>query len=128
MADPTPPDLPAAVQDLEQSLRRFAHALETPRTVSKRTARAGTETPATPGSPLFEALRRWRSEQARERRMPPYIIATDAVLRAIAESRPATQEALAAVRGVGPSRAAQHGAAILRIVAEYTQDPVSPPA
>lgn len=129
MADPTPPDLPTAVQDLEQSLRRFANALETPRTVRKRTARTDIDAPALPSSPLFEALRRWRSEQARERRMPPYVIATDAMLRAIEAARPATIEALAAVRGVGASRATQYGSAILRIAAEHpAQDPAAPPA
>ena len=77
--------------------------------------------PRTPGTPLFEELRKWRSEQARAKQMPPYIIATDAALHAIEKARPKDLNELGGIRGVGASKAIQYGAEILQIVAAQPQ-------
>ncbi len=66
---------------------------------------------------LFEQLRAWRTEAAREREVPAYIIFDNKTLRAIAEARPADMQALAAVPGLGEKKLAEWGEALLRLVA-----------
>ncbi|HYZ64405.1 MAG TPA: RecQ family ATP-dependent DNA helicase, partial [Acetobacteraceae bacterium] len=70
------------------------------------------------GGPLFEALRQWRSAEARRQSVPPYLIFHDSVLREIATSRPRTLEELGAMRGVGASKLERYGAAVLAVLAE----------
>ncbi len=65
---------------------------------------------------LFEALRAWRLEQARSAAVPPYVIASDRTLREIATERPASLRDLDGIYGIGPSKAAKYGAAILGVV------------
>ncbi len=50
--------------------------------------------------------------------MPPYVIFHDTVLRGIAAARPADLDALGALKGVGASKLARYGAAVLAIVGE----------
>ncbi|NIN65480.1 MAG: hypothetical protein GTO63_12440, partial [Anaerolineae bacterium] len=52
---------------------------------------------------LFETLRQWRTAQAREQKVPPYVVFNDRVLRAIASILPTDPEALRAIPGVGPA-------------------------
>jgi ATP-dependent DNA helicase RecQ len=66
---------------------------------------------------LFQELRKWRAEEARKLGMPPYIVATDKVLRAVVASRPATEEDLRNVPGFGPAKAAKYGPGLLEVVA-----------
>ncbi|MEI7744398.1 MAG: ATP-dependent DNA helicase UvrD2 [Chloroflexota bacterium] len=71
------------------------------------------------GGPVFEALRSWRTSVARESKAPPYIIATDETLAAIAAALPRSVEELDRVKGIGPAKSAKYGARILAIVAEH---------
>ncbi|ODS63049.1 MAG: ATP-dependent DNA helicase RecQ [Arenimonas sp. SCN 70-307] len=77
-------------------------------------------TPAVPLSaddlPVFEALRQLRSELARELSLPPYMIFHDATLRAIAEQRPASLDALARVGGVGAAKLERYGEQVLAVL------------
>ncbi len=73
-------------------------------------------TPPGQGSPLFEALRAWRAAEAKKQSVPPYVIFHDSVLREIATNRPATQAKLAEVKGMGGSKIARYGAALLAVV------------
>ncbi len=63
--------------------------------------------------PVFEKLRTWRTAQAREQGVPPYIIFNDATLRQIAASAPATLDELSAISGVGENKLAKYGEQIL---------------
>ena len=65
---------------------------------------------------IFEALRKWRSEEARGQHVPPYVIFADAVLREIALFRPGNLDELSDVKGVGASKLARYGAAVLNVV------------
>ncbi|MFC4455305.1 HRDC domain-containing protein [Deinococcus sonorensis] len=65
---------------------------------------------------LFQALRAWRAERAGTLKVPPYVIFSDATLKAIAEARPRTRQALGAISGIGERRLAEYGAAVLQIV------------
>jgi DNA helicase-2/ATP-dependent DNA helicase PcrA len=69
-------------------------------------------------SPLLAALRAWRVGRARADEVPAYVVAHDATLAAIAESRPATAAALRRVKGMGPAKLERYGAEILAVVAE----------
>lgn len=80
---------------------------------------SGGEEPLTgEAAALFETLRAWRTKEASEQGVPAYVVGPDAVLRALAEARPETEQALLSVSGIGPSRAERYGEAILRILRE----------
>ncbi len=66
---------------------------------------------------LFEALRRWRMEAAGDK--PAYIVASNRTLSSIATVRPADEESLLAISGIGPAFMESHGSAVLRLVAEH---------
>jgi DNA helicase-2/ATP-dependent DNA helicase PcrA len=66
--------------------------------------------------PLFGALRDWRTTRARDEAMPPYVIAHDATLAAIAEARPRTLAALRRVKGMGPAKLEKYGDQILAVI------------
>jgi ATP-dependent DNA helicase RecQ len=68
---------------------------------------------------LFERLRTWRLETSREIKKPSYMIFHLAILKRIAADRPATPEELVAIKGIGPKKLEQYGAAILAIVADH---------
>ncbi len=69
--------------------------------------------------PLFEALRAWRSAQAKEQALPPYVIFHDSVLREIAAARPDGLDALGDIKGVGGSKLQRYGADVLDIVRQH---------
>lgn len=71
---------------------------------------------------VFAALRAWRLDKARELGQPPYVIAHDSTLVAIAQARPASFEALWRVKGIGPAKADRFGAEILAVVARASAD------
>jgi ATP-dependent DNA helicase RecQ len=68
--------------------------------------------------PVFEALRQLRAELAREQSVPAYVIFHDATLRAIAERRPATLDALGQVTGVGAAKLERYGEQVLAALRE----------
>jgi hypothetical protein len=78
---------------------------------------------------LFEVLRQWRTAQAREQGVAPFVIFHDRVLRAVAASLPADPEALRAIPGVGPAKLEQYGHTLLAIVQAHLADTsrVAPP-
>jgi DNA topoisomerase-3 len=61
-------------------------------------------------------LRAWRLAEAKKRGIPAFRILTDQVLAAMAEDRPATDEDLLAISGVGMATVKKYGAEIIRIV------------
>lgn len=67
--------------------------------------------------PLFQRLRDWRLEMAREQSVPAYVVFADATLQAIARARPASLGELAGVPGVGPVKLDRYGAAVLELCA-----------
>ncbi|TMQ69602.1 MAG: ATP-dependent DNA helicase UvrD2, partial [Candidatus Eisenbacteria bacterium] len=71
--------------------------------------------------PLFDALRAWRTDRAREEKMPAYVVAYDETLAAIAAARPSSLAALERVKGIGPAKLDKYGADILGIVASAAE-------
>ncbi|KZE89532.1 ATP-dependent DNA helicase RecQ [Microbacterium sp. TNHR37B] len=66
---------------------------------------------------LFEALRAWRAEQAREQGVPAYIVFGDATLRALADKRPRTIDDLSGITGIGAKKREAYGEAVLAVIA-----------
>jgi len=84
-----------------------------------RATLGATSLPATPESvdpDLLAALKAWRLEQARQQRLPPYVVFHDRTLVAIAERRPACLEELAGLTGIGNAKLASYGEAVLEVV------------
>lgn len=77
--------------------------------------RAPVDLPAE-AAPVFEALRTWRGQTAKEQGVPAYVIFHDATLREIATARPATTAELGTVNGVGENKLAKYGDAILEVL------------
>jgi len=75
--------------------------------------------PSTLDPELYEALREWRSGQAKQQKLPAYCIFTDATLTAIGESRPATPAALTKIAGVGKAKADRYGGEVLELIAGH---------
>ncbi|MBM3259021.1 MAG: RecQ family ATP-dependent DNA helicase [Candidatus Sericytochromatia bacterium] len=65
---------------------------------------------------LFLVLRTWRRQRAQEAGQPAYCIMGDASLQEMAVTRPATEEALARIRGVGARRAARYAPDLLPLL------------
>ena len=94
-----------------------------PRIVSLSGTGSRTATSATAsGDPVFDALREWRTAQARAEAMPPYVIAHDATLASIAEIKPRTISALRRVQGMGPAKLEKYGDDILAVVIGAMED------
>jgi superfamily II DNA helicase RecQ len=65
---------------------------------------------------LFEALRDWRRQVAREHGVPAYTVFHDSTLEEIARRRPGSTEELRAVSGVGAVKLERYGVAVLGVV------------
>ncbi|MGI9022499.1 MAG: ATP-dependent DNA helicase UvrD2 [Acidimicrobiales bacterium] len=68
------------------------------------------------GEAAFEALRAWRTDQARRENMPPYVVMSDAHLRGIADRAPTSLVALARCTGIGPVKLDRYGDDLLRVL------------
>ncbi|OGQ83776.1 MAG: ATP-dependent DNA helicase RecQ [Deltaproteobacteria bacterium RIFCSPLOWO2_12_FULL_60_19] len=68
---------------------------------------------------LFERLRMLRREVAEARRVPAYVLFSDATLRDMARVRPGSAAALLGVRGVGERKLADLGQRFLELIASY---------
>ncbi len=95
------------------------------RTAGRRGAAAKKPVPAAPTTTLdddevalFDRLRAWRLEEARRRRVPAFRILTDRTLTAICRARPADDEELLDVAGIGPTLLRKYGRKVLAVVNE----------
>ncbi len=79
----------------------------------ERRARKG-RAPEGPHDPLFEALRAWRRDTAKEAGVPPYVIFHDSTLREVVAAQPSSLSALAHIEGVGETKLARYGEGLLR--------------
>ncbi len=67
---------------------------------------------------LFQRLRAWRSEVAKEHGVPAYVVFQDGTLQAIAQRRPKTLEELRGIGGVGDKKLERYGAQLLTLVTD----------
>lgn len=68
---------------------------------------------------VFDSLREWRRNQAKDADVAAFVIFNDATLRAIAAARPRNRKELLAVSGVGPVKAQRFGDDVLEIVSRH---------
>ncbi len=91
-----------------------------PGTGTRTTARIATKTAASASTPESSAresaLRAWRTERARADAMPPYIVASNKLVAAIAAADPTTAAELFAVSGMGPVKLELYGDEILALL------------
>jgi ATP-dependent DNA helicase RecQ len=70
------------------------------------------------GNALFDAMRLWRSAEAKAQSVPPYVIFHDSTLREIAAVQPRSLDELAQIKGVGASKLARYGVGLLQALLE----------
>lgn len=66
---------------------------------------------------LFEEFRKLRREMATERRVPPYVIFSDATLRELARHRPTTLAKMRSIHGIGDTKLRDFGQQFLELIA-----------
>jgi ATP-dependent DNA helicase RecQ len=88
------------------------------RVTAGQAARASTNGSGNAHVALFEALRAWRRQVAREHGVPAYTVFHDSTLEEIARRRPVSTQALRAVSGVGAIKLERYGAALLDVIQE----------
>lgn len=69
---------------------------------------------------LLAQLQSWRTERARQLKVPSYVVFTDATLTAIAEQRPPDAAALVAISGIGATKLERFGSDVLALVRDRT--------
>ena len=65
---------------------------------------------------LFQLLRKWRADTAREQAVPAYVILHDKTLRELAEVRPVSHGLLAGITGMGSAKIEHYGAELLELI------------
>ena len=65
---------------------------------------------------LFQLLRAWRSDTAKEQAVPAYVILHDKTLRELAEVRPTSHGMLAGITGMGSAKIEHYGAELLDLI------------
>ena len=68
---------------------------------------------------LFQILRQWRADTAREQGVPAYVILHDKTLRELAETRPVSHGLLAGITGMGSAKIEHYGQELLTLIREY---------
>lgn len=66
---------------------------------------------------VFERLRAWRRMRAEADGIAPFMVLSDATLRAVTQARPANTAALSQIQGIGPAKIERYGHAVLQILA-----------
>ncbi len=64
---------------------------------------------------LFQRLRKWRADTAREQSVPAYVILHDKTLRELAEVRPTNHGMLSTITGMGSAKIAHYGEELLAL-------------
>ncbi|RNE48728.1 ATP-dependent DNA helicase UvrD2 [Corynebacterium alimapuense] len=75
--------------------------------------------PAGADAEIFETLRSWRADAAREAKVPAYIVFSDATLMAVAEAMPSDEAELLDVSGVGPVKVDRYGEQLLGVLDSF---------
>jgi len=65
---------------------------------------------------LFECLRNWRAEIARQHGVPAYVVFHDETLRAIAAIKPRSLEDLRGISGIGAKKLESYGDALIELI------------
>ncbi|MEQ1577557.1 MAG: DNA helicase RecQ [Hyphomicrobium sp.] len=94
------------------------------REMGSSSSKGGAAKVSQPNQALFEALRSLRSKLATEGKVPPYVIFHDRTLIELAEKRPATEEALHGITGLGASKVKRYGTDLLAAINGFKASPL----
>jgi superfamily II DNA helicase RecQ len=84
---------------------------------STKRRKAKAARPSSVNAKLEQALRTWRTGEAKKQTVPAFRVMTDKTLVAIAGTQPVDEEELLTISGVSAKMAQRYGAQILRIIA-----------
>ncbi len=85
-------------------------------------SRRGDLAPASPGQArtadpaLYAALKAWRTEMARKRGVPAYVVLHDSTMDGIAAARPTTLAELRGVAGIGDKKLEHYGTELMAVI------------
>ncbi len=85
---------------------------------SRDTGAASSASMSSGVSSLFEILRSARAGLAKTQGVPPYVVFHDTTLRAMAEAKPATLDAMAGLPGIGKAKLDRYGKHFLAVIAK----------
>jgi ATP-dependent DNA helicase RecQ len=85
----------------------------------ERRAKPAAELEGTNDEELFKELRELRSRLAIDRRVPAYMVFSDATLVDMAQRKPASEAELLAVSGVGLAKLERYGEVFLTTIRRY---------
>jgi ATP-dependent DNA helicase RecQ len=102
-------------EEQESARNRAIRAKSRRGELAPTTAGGGKADPA-----LHAALRAWRSETARKRGVPAYVVLHDSTLDGIAAARPTTLAELRGVAGIGDKKLEHYGTELIALVAAAT--------
>ena len=71
---------------------------------------------------IFEILREWRTNIAKEENLPAYMVLTNKALIYMAHFKPQSIDALLEMHGIGPAKAEKYGKDILDILSKFEAD------
>ena len=95
-------------------MRKLAHTgRERSRDKKSKKGAATTAAVASADQPLLAALRALRQSLAAEAHVPPYVIFHDKTLVELAAKRPANEDALAGIIGLGTRKIARYGTVVI---------------
>ncbi len=86
------------------------------KSTSSRSSSAPVSDLAPADEALFQLLRRWRADTAREQGVPAYVILHDKTLRELAEVRPVSHGLLAGITGMGSAKIEHYGEELLALI------------
>ena len=87
------------------------------KTTSPRSSRATVHSELVPADEaLFQLLRQWRGDTAREQGVPAYVILHDKTLRELAEVRPVSHGLLSGITGMGSAKIEHYGEELLNLI------------
>ena len=99
------------------SLRKQAKRIRGKKPVAAGRPSASESPLAAADAPLFDALRAWRADLAREQGVPAFVILHDKTLRELAARRPASLPDLLGIAGIGQAKADRYGETLLKLLA-----------
>jgi len=97
-----------------------------PEDPARSSTKAGTKPDPTRDLPeadrvLFQTLRRWRGEVAREEGVPAYVVLTNRELLSVVQRKPTSKNALSNLPGIGAGKVKRYGDRLLRALAGATE-------
>jgi ATP-dependent DNA helicase RecQ len=108
--------LPSAVSGRAKARTRRRKGGEEPWGDTRHAAASAAADGASPDPEVFAQLKQWRTEEARRKGMPPYVIFHDRTLAALAAALPQTRDSLQRVPGIGPAKLETYGEALLALL------------